>query len=700
MLVRMTRTGLAASLTLAALLCAGAARAPARADTAAAFAIDAVRVSEPPNLDGNLDTPAWRSAAQVELGWDLTYQRPAPERTTAYLLYDDAAIYVAWRSWQASPPVATQHTDDVGGLTADDRVLVRLWPDGSAGFAYRFLVNPAGAHSATSSENAAYAPSWRSVAVTRPDGWIAMAAIPLKIMKSSGTPAWRIQFSRGIVAANDAVMWAYEKNASSDGDVTYAGTLRGLRVNLVTARPQPRFALYALGQVGTAATGGETSALGADLSLPLTRKTAFVGTFHPDYSNVERDQQTISPTEFARSFSEVRPFFTQLLNYFNNVNCNNCIDYRLLYTPSIPTPRSGYAVEGNEGLLKFAAFDAVGSGLTRADNAQSLRYSTPDTTRSFLYQRVGADLPGLHDVTQMWQANISNRPRNTGGYVTYADERGTMVSDPSAATWREAGAWTQSPTAGFYTALRKIGGQYAPFDGFTEHNDIAGYSLYGFKTWNFGPSAFIQSLTVAHSFDLYHGAIGMNQFDSNPSLSLNTRTQFGLSVSLGDNFLALGPNQAYDFNQNGVSLSYKGQTATPTSLSYFVGRFGNGNLRSWFRSTTLKLSSRTSTTFEADDTRYAADGGAAYAQWLMRGSLAYEINRGTSLAVGLRKIVGTAPPVFGPPSALNATNVSLALHRRLRADELFVVYGDPNVLYTRPAAIVKYVHYFGAEKGT
>ena len=38
--------------------------------------------------------------------------------------------------------------------------------------------------------------------------------------------------------------------------------------------------------------------------------------------------------------------------------------------------------------------------------------------------------------------------------------------------------------------------------------------------------------------------------------------------------------------------------------------------------------------------------------------------------------------------------------RHVGQDELYLVYGDPNQLNTLPAFIVKFVHYFGAQKGT
>ena len=138
------------------------------------------------------------------------------------------------------------------------------------------------------------------------------------------------------------------------------------------ARPKPRLQVYGLGEVTTAANGGNTSRVGADFSLPITPTASLVGTLHPDYSNVEVDQQTIAPSAFARQYAEVRPFFTQSASYFNqHYSCSNCPS--TLYTPSIPTFGQGYALEGTQGHVQFAAFDALGDG--RSDNAQTLNYS-------------------------------------------------------------------------------------------------------------------------------------------------------------------------------------------------------------------------------------------------------------------------------------------------------------------------------------
>jgi hypothetical protein len=53
------------------------------------------KAARPPKIDGELNDPAWTAAAQVELVGSFDGQKPAT-RTTARLLYDDQAVYVAF----------------------------------------------------------------------------------------------------------------------------------------------------------------------------------------------------------------------------------------------------------------------------------------------------------------------------------------------------------------------------------------------------------------------------------------------------------------------------------------------------------------------------------------------------------------------------------------------------------------------------
>ena len=53
-----------------------------------------------------------------------------------------------------------------------------------------------------------------------------------------------------------------------------------------------------------------------------------------------------------------------------------------------------------------------------------------------------------------------------------------------------------------------------------------------------------------------------------------------------------------------------------------------------------------------------------------------------------------------PPGFSSAWNLSAAYHRKVPGGELYVVYGDAAAFATAPRFIVKYIKYFGADKGT
>ena len=433
------------------------------------------------------------------------------------------------------------------------------------------------------------------------------------------------------------------------------------------------------------------------ISIPVTQTASIIGTVHPDNSNVELDQQTISPTEFRRQIQEVRPFFTQGASFYNGFTAVDDLGNVMLYTPGVPTPADGFAFEGNQGDYGLAAFNA--SSPTRTDAAESASWSSPDKVYSAAVQRVSVYMPGFADRATAGSILIDNE-RNAFAYADFGTDAGTNVLDPTQADWAEVGAAHHGPTSFLGAAMRKIGAYYNPFDGFVAHPDIAGWAANGEQDVlpGSGPILFV---ALQSSIDRYHDVAGnLDQADQNLSLSLQTRSQYSLSVSSGSDFLLSSAKQGGLFDQNGVTLGYRDGSATPTSLSYNVGRFGDGYLRSWARLVSFQTGTRGSVSFEADNTDLALDAGAADKQWLERAAFAYQFGPQASLAIGVRRIIGVGPPVFVTPTHVNASNVSVALHDRVGRDDVYLVYGDANALVTPPQLILKWVHYFGAEKGT
>jgi hypothetical protein len=671
-----------------------------------------------PPLDPNAPAARWAQAASLTLPWDAVRSRPASEPTKAWIATDGHALYVRFDAIQHEPIAAKQHTNDVGQGN-DDEVWVDLWPNGNNGYFYQFYVTPNGTHYQYSSENTGYSPNWESAGATRADGYTATMKIPFDVLRNAHGGTWTAQFVRYVHATGELQVWSYDKvqmqpDSFGNADYAHAGGIAIPQLSgLTAARPKPRAALYALGEAASRSIGGSTSRVGADLSVPITPTASFYSTFHPDYSNVELDQQSISPTVYQRYYSEVRPFFTQAANFYNNFNCDACPNVQALYTPAIPTPREGYAVEGKQGPLGFASFDSIGDG--RNDFASTLDYTSSDTRWSGSIERVAANLPGLRDdVTETGLAYYDLK--HLSGYFNYASDAGTNVLAPNQAQYYDLGGGWANQTFGFFAATRKIGEYYNPVDGFVSHPGIAGYALYSAKIWDFSGDSKLASVGVAGFVDRYQGpSMGIAQSDNSLLLDVLTKNALDFQVYSGSNYWRFGDVLTPISQNGGFSFTYDsglqtnnpgafpnhGTSSTPTSITYNEGRYGTGRLDTWFRTTTLRVGNHGALTVALDDTAQWLPRAANNFQWFESVSYAYQIGSNSSFAIGVRRVIGNPPvPNGGGDCIGRCSNVSVAYHLRLRSGEFYLAYGNPNALTTVPQTIFKLIFYEGAQKGT
>lgn len=670
-------------------------------------------VSAPPKLDGTLNDGAWQQAAKVQLTHDRLTHGPAAETTTAYLLTDRHAIYVAFDARQTRTPVVANQRNNNTGVDTDDEVKIALWPGGKNGIAYTFVSTPLGTRYQTSTENLTYEPSWYAFGKPQGNGYIVTMRIPLSIMRGANQNQWLINLTRWEVTTGSLYSWSGGPSFGGTGDQNYAMPLLSMP-RAVSVRPQPRFGVYGLGTVASRTIGGSTSRMGIDMAIPINDTTSFIAALHPDFSNAESDQQTIAPTAFRRFFNETRPFFTQGAQYYNFYECDACNAEASLYTPAIPTPRDGYAIEGKQGALTFAGFDAVGFG--RTDAAQSLIFRTPSQHFYVSAQHVGVNgtgitLPGPSFRDDTWQfATKLDDLKHKFVYANYGTESatGNWITDRSQAQFREVGAGYYGPNYFFGGGIRHIGAQYNPFDGFFTHafdanfNSTAmdGYGLFGQRTL-IPAGGSIQQWNFNVYGDSYHNPAGLSQMDLNIQVDVLTRKQWEVTQNFGSSYFMIG-GQVVPVTQESTRLTYKPSSATPMALIFLRGRYGSGYLYSWFRSATVKIGQRGALSLEADDTRQYLDNGTLNHQWFQRVSYAYQIDADSSFAVGVRRFFGPPPePNGGATCALGyCPNISFAYHKRSPHDEWYVIYGGASRIVTLPQLLVKWIHYVGSEKGT
>jgi hypothetical protein len=694
---------------LSALALAPGSPASAAASTLRTIGIPNVQTAPP--LDPRSPVEAWSATAAVDLPWDVTHQQPASEPASAHIATDGTNIYVRFDVKQREALMAQQHTNEVGDGT-DDEVWIDLWPNGNSGFYYQFAVTSNGTHFQYSSENTAYSPTWTSFGAAYDGGFTVTMQIPIKVLRGNGAGGWKAQFVRIVRSTGERQIWSYAQAQTNGDDVTYAGALNGM-APAVASRPKPRFAVYGLGGVGSSSSGLTTSRMGGDFSVPVTSTASVYGTIHPDFSNVEVDQQTISPTAYQRSFNEVRPFFTQGANYYDQFSCDACPNISQLYTPAIPTPRDGYAFEGKQGPFSFAGFDAVGNG--RNDGAASLGWVSSDNRWRLSAQSVAANVPSITDHVDT--TGISwNDNAHISAYFDYGSDSGTNVLAGDRAQRYDGGFYYYTNTFGFAASERKVGQYYEPVDGFVQHADIAGYALYENKIWLFDQHSWLNSIQFGTYLDRYHARSGaLDQTDTNGWIDILTKSRIDVQGTIGSSYLLLNSGVFTPISQNGVGVTwhsgtmnnpgsnqYHGSSSTPTTLTWNSGRFGPGRVDSWVRSSTMRAGTRGTLSIEADDTRAYEDLGVTNVQWLERLSYAYAAGKDSSFAVGVRRIIGT-PPIIdltNLPSYTNAWNLTFAYHRRTPHDELYIAYGDASQLSTLPQFVIKLIHYFGAEKGT
>ncbi|MHB8229222.1 MAG: DOMON domain-containing protein [Vulcanimicrobiaceae bacterium] len=676
----------------------------------AAVLIKVPQAAKPPPLH-SVRAAGWENAAHLSLAWDLQGHKPAPFRTTVLVSADAKYLYVAFEARQSVPVVATQHTNDVGFGTDDD-VTVDLWPAGANGFSYEFAANPIGTHYQSSSENSAYEPTWWSYGRITPGGYEVTMKIPLDVMRGAvAGRAWLAQFSRSVESTGDILVWSYNQNETSPNAAIFAGRLSGIVP--AAARPEPRLQVYNLGSIAGASVGGSTARTGVDLSVPFTATSSFYATIHPDYSNVELDQQTISPTAYRRMYQEVRPFFTQGQQAYDNFMCAICSGIIPLYTPAIPTPRDGYAVEGTQGAFQYGAFDAVGKA--RIDQAQAIGWHNGSQTLSASFQRVGVDMPGFHDDTNEVGVSYGDN-KHIFSYFNYGADTGSRVADGARAQLYDLGAGWYDPTTTIAFSTRKIGQYFNPYDGYIWHPDVAGWGGFLSHAWLQRPGAAIRSITVTGLLDRYHDHTGeLDQTDQSWNFDLLTRGLVDVNFNGGSSYLRLNDGSFAPVTQNTLAVTLgsgaqntsvnngaqHGQSATPTTLAYSTGRFGGGRLDYWSLTSTRRAGRTGSVSLELDRSDQFMDAGPRYEQWLERVAYTLQSGPNASFALGLRRIMGTAPVLGTAPVFQTGWNLSAAYHQILRGrDEIYAVYGDASAFSTVPQFIVKWIHYFGAAKGT
>jgi hypothetical protein len=291
-------------------------------------------VGEAPVLDGRLDDPAWDT---VEWSGDFIQRDPTdgdpPSQQTRFkVLYDDSAIYFAFRLYD-DPELLTRMLARRDWFPGDwIEVNIDSYFDHRTGFSFTLSLSGTRGDEFISNDgenwSSSWDPVWSGATQTDAEGWTAEMRIPLSQLRFSRAEEqrWGLQVQRRIFRLEERSSWQRIPKDSS-GWVSQFGELRGLR----DLKPKRNVELlpYAVASAerfeaepGNPFRDGRDSEFdaGLDGKIGVTNNLTFDFTINPDFGQVEADPSQVNLTEFETFFRERRPFF---------IEGNNILDLRL-----------------------------------------------------------------------------------------------------------------------------------------------------------------------------------------------------------------------------------------------------------------------------------------------------------------------------------------------------------------------------------
>lgn len=454
-------------------------------------------------IDGKIDEAAWAAATPVtEFVQSMPDEGKQPsERTELRILYDESAIYIAARMYDALGAKGVhgvlarrdQLLDGSNSLTSDKIALVfdtfrdkngRNW----------FELNPLGVKGDHRDGDASYDPVWEGAANIDSLGWTAEFRIPFSQLNFSRNPeqTWGMQIWRYIDRRNEQDMWAFWR-MNEYGGPAYFGTLEGMKVDSRPRKIEIVPYVTSRSKIERARSGDPyhsnsemTYRVGGDAKINLTSNLTLDATVNPDFGQVEVDPAVVNLSVFETTFSEKRPFFVSNSQYFSTGGlscyfCDNVSSLNLIYTRRIGrSPQLAGLISGRSDFMDAAdATTILGAGKVTGHTQGGLTVGLLDAVTDHEQARfrpTGSTIDQTEEVEPLANYFIGRVRKDFRGGATRIATTATMVNraitnpDESARLRSNAEAlgfdinhhWSnRAYSLNIQTALTNIGGDTA-----------------------------------------------------------------------------------------------------------------------------------------------------------------------------------------------------------------------------------------------
>ncbi len=290
--------------------------------------VRAVRLNTPLKVDGRLDEEIY---AQIQPITDFIQQEPregtpATEKTDAWILFDDANLYIVARCWDSHPEreVANELRRDNGNVLGNENFTFVIDTLHDRRNGYLFQTNPLGALRdmvvTDDQQNSSWNGIWYVKTGRFEHGWTLEVAIPFKTLRyrGNGAQTWGINLRRLVKWKNEISYLSLVPAALGVGGVSRMGsaaTLVGLETPTQSKNVEVKpYAVSSLTTDRTATTpfaNDPAGNAGFDFKYGLTRSLIADATYRTDFAQVEEDLQQINLTRFSVFFPEKRDFFIE-----------------------------------------------------------------------------------------------------------------------------------------------------------------------------------------------------------------------------------------------------------------------------------------------------------------------------------------------------------------------------------------------------
>ena len=293
----------------------------------------AVRIEHPPVIDGRLDDPAWLQAQSVGgfIETDPQEGTSPAESTTVMIVYDDAAIYVGARLYDAEPAKISRRLGRRDDDTQSDVFYVDFDSYHDHRTAFEFAVNPAGVKLDDICSNdffigdRSWDPVWDVATSVDSLGWVVEMRIPFSQLRfpQARDQVWGVNFFRWVFRKNQFSQWAFKPKIET-GYASRFGHLLGLRD--IPAPKRLELLPYTLGRgtydspaAGNPFDNGHSylGNMGLDLKYGVTSNLTLDAAVNPDFGQVESDPAFVNLTTVEQFLQERRPFFVEGASIFN-----------------------------------------------------------------------------------------------------------------------------------------------------------------------------------------------------------------------------------------------------------------------------------------------------------------------------------------------------------------------------------------------